>query len=113
MIIEVRFRALDASDALREHATRRVHFHLGRFADELSSVVVRISDVNGPRGGVDKRCQLTVRGARFGSSTLDELHDDPYAAVDLAMERLARVVERELARARGERRGGGSIRRAS
>lgn len=113
MVIEVRFRALDASESLREHATRALHAQLGRHEAELDSVVLRISDVNGPRGGVDKRCQITVRGARLGNVSLDELREDPYAAVEVAIERVARVVGRELDRSRGELRGAVSIRRAS
>lgn len=80
MKIEVRLRGLPPSDSLRDHTVRRVHFHLSRFGRELSGVV-RIVDVNGPRGGVDKRCQVTVRGPQIGVSTRDELSDDAFAAV--------------------------------
>ena len=100
MKIDVRFRGLEPSDALREHAVRRAHFHLSRFGQEISSVVVRIGDVNGPRGGVDKRCQITVRGPRIGASTLDELGTDVGAALDVALDRTARAVGRELERTR-------------
>ena len=99
MKIEVRFRGMQGSEALREHAVRRVHVHLSRFGQELSGVIVRIGDINGPRGGLDKRCRITVQGPGFGSSTLDELSNDVYAALDLALERMARAVGRSLARA--------------
>jgi len=100
MKIDVRFHGLESSDALREHAARRVHFHLSRFGGEVTAIVVRLADVNGPKGGVDKRCQVTVRGPRFGSATLDEMSGDAYSAVDVAVERIGRSVGRELGRAR-------------
>ncbi len=100
MRIEVRFRALDPSEPLREHVLRAVHFHLSRFGRELSSVSARIGDVNGPKGGIDKRCQLHVRGPRIGSLVVAEVSADAYAAVDACAERAGRSVGRELERLR-------------
>ena len=113
MKIEIRFRGLEYSNALREHVARRIHFHLSRFGSELMTVLVRIADVNGPKGGIDKRCQVTVRGQRFGSATLNEMSGDAYSAVDMAMERVSRSVGRELDRVRGPRRGSYNLRRAA
>jgi ribosome-associated translation inhibitor RaiA len=100
MKVEVRFRALDPSEPLREYVLRAVHFHLSRFGGELSSVSARIGDVNGPKGGIDKRCQLHVRGPRFGSFVVAEVSADAYAAVDACAERAGRGVGRELERHR-------------
>ncbi len=100
MKIDVRFRALDASEPLREHVLRAVHCQLSRFGRELSSVSARIGDVNGPKGGIDKRCQLHVRGPRLGSVVIEEASADAYAAVDACAERAAHSVGRELERLR-------------
>ncbi len=113
MEIEVRFRALDSSEALRDHTERQLHAHLDRFGDEVTAAVVRISDVNGPKGGVDKRCQVTVHGPLFGSATLDDMTGDAYSSVDLAVERIGRAVAREIDRARTERRTGDPLRTGS
>jgi len=100
MKIDVRFRGLEASDALREHVIRRLHFKLNRFDRQVGSVLVRIGDVNGPKGGVDKRCQLTVRGPGLPWTTIEEVDADAYAAVDLAVERAGQAVARGVRRAR-------------
>jgi len=100
MKTEVRFHGVETSESLREHATRRVQLHLSRFGRDLTGVVVRIGDVNGPKGGLDKRCRVTVRGPRVGSATLDEYSGDIWSAVDLALERVARNVGRTLEKAR-------------
>jgi ribosome-associated translation inhibitor RaiA len=100
MKIEVRFRALDASEPLRQHLLRAVHFHLSRFGTELSSVSARIGDLNGPKGGFDKRCQLHVRGPRLGSCVVEEVSPDAYEAVDACAERAGRSVGRQLERLR-------------
>lgn len=98
MKIEIRFRGLEPSVPLREHARRQIQARLGRFGRELSAVVVRIGDVNGPKGGVDKRCRIEAHGPRLGSPALEKSSGDPYSAVELAVERLSAVVRRNLGR---------------
>ena len=104
MKIELRFRSIEPSNALREYVARRVHFQLSRFNGQLDSVIVRIADINGPKGGNDKRCHVMVKGRALGPVTIDELSADAYVAVDLALDRAARSVGRELERRRSARR---------
>lgn len=113
MKIDVRFPGLDASEALRAHVVRRIHFQLSRFDGDVAAVMVRISDVNGPRGGADKRVHVTVRGPVLSPVTIDGLGPDPYAAADVALKRAARTVSRDLARVRAVRRPETALRRAS
>ncbi len=49
-----------ASD-LRELTERRVRFVLRRLGWLVPRAEVQMSDVNGPRGGIDKRCQVELR----------------------------------------------------
>lgn len=99
MQLEVRGRHLVMTPALREHVARRLRFALGRVAARLHRVSVRVDDVNGPRGGVDKRCQvrLVLPGRTI---TIDELDRDLYVAIDRAAERAGRAAERTLERLR-------------
>jgi ribosomal subunit interface protein len=100
MKIQIRFRGMEISDALTEYAIRRIHQHLSRFDNRVSDVTVRFTDVNGPKGGADKRCQLTVSGPRLGTVNLTTMHWDLYSGLDLALDRLDHVVGRSLERAR-------------
>jgi putative sigma-54 modulation protein len=113
MKIEVRFRGMASSDALRDYIARRIHFQLSRFNGEVGSVVVRIGDINGPKGGADKHCHVTVRGRALGSVTIKELSADAYSAVDAAIERAAHAAGRELERGRSGRRPESEAARAS
>lgn len=107
MKIDVRFRGqVGEHEALREHVLRSAHFQLGRFGHALSAVVVRLSDVNGPKGGVDKRCQVSAGGPQVGSLIVEELQGELKAAIDLTMERLARALGQRLERLREARRAG-------
>lgn len=100
MRIEIRFHNLQRSESLVEWAERRARRLARRFGRELHTLELRISDTNGPnRGGVDKRCHAIASGPRLGVVQVLETHEDPYACVEFAIYRLARSVERGLARA--------------
>ncbi len=104
MNVYVRFRGLEASPEVAELVSRRVNERLGRFDGQLTSVLVRISDINGPKGGVDKRCQVTVQGPRFGVATLENLSGDVPSAIETAFDRLAHIVRRIFERRRSVER---------
>ena len=42
-------------------AHHRLEFALGRFGAHVRSLTVRMTDLNGPRGGVDKHCLVAIR----------------------------------------------------
>ncbi len=113
MKIEIQFRGVMASEALREHVSRRVAFQLDHLSDHVASVTLRLEDINGPKGGVDMRCTVLVRGTWQSPVMVCELSDSPYVAVDLALERVARAVGRDLGRQRSSRRQAGEWRSAS
>lgn len=45
---------------MRAFAERRVRFSMRRLSWLVPRVKVYLSDVNGPRGGIDKRCQVQL-----------------------------------------------------
>ena len=86
------------SEGLHDFITRRLHFALGRFAPEIERVTARVEDVNGPRGGADKRCRLEVKLRGLGDVLGEARAEDFEAAVAFAAERLGRGVARALER---------------
>jgi putative sigma-54 modulation protein len=100
MKVNVRCKGFESSDILAEHVTRKVQRHLSRFGQRVSTVEARLSDVNGPRGGCDKRCRITVQVLGSTPVHVEELHQDFYAGVDLALGRAAQAVGRTIDRAR-------------
>jgi putative sigma-54 modulation protein len=100
MKVQVRFRGIEASRVLAAHVTGKVHQHLSRFGRQVRDVVVRLSDLNGPRGGRDKLCQIDAKGKGIGLLHLSEIQDDFYAGVDIALSRLGQAIGRNIERAR-------------
>jgi putative sigma-54 modulation protein len=104
MQIDIQARGFVLTEALRQHCERRLRFAVGAGGSRLSGITVRLTDVNGPRGGVDKRC--TIRATLPGCPPIFIAHveTDAYAAVDRAAERAARALSRQLKRSLNEHR---------
>lgn len=113
MEIHIRTKGFTATPTQRDHAKRRIHAHLSRFGREVREVTLRLTDINGPKGGLDKVCQVVVRGPRLGVATLAEQTNEVLAAIDLAVERVAATIGRTLERQRQAATTRVSVRRAS
>ncbi|HPH70143.1 MAG TPA: HPF/RaiA family ribosome-associated protein [Kofleriaceae bacterium] len=102
MKVDVRWRATDASDALAGYVNRRLKFALARFNGAVQHIVVRFEDVNGPKGGIDKRVTIEATG-KFGTHVVEALDSDFHVAADHASAVLKRIVARVVGMA-GEHR---------
>src|SRR5664279_2182551 len=60
MRLDIRSRNVALTSELRQHIDRRVGQALNRFEQRVGSVRIALTDVNGPKGGPDKVCRLTV-----------------------------------------------------
>lgn len=86
-----------ASGWLSRLARRRFEYTLGRFHGRVRSVSIRVTDMNGPRGGIDKLCRVTVHlVAPKRSLVIEETDADAVVAIDRAADRTARTVARAV-----------------
>lgn len=101
MNVQIHASNFTLTDGLREHIAWRIAYATNHGRDTVSRVIVHLSDVNGPRGGLDKRCgvELRVKGAQ--SLVVEDVQADLYVAIDRAFERIGRSLHRRLARRRG------------
>ncbi len=88
------------SDQLRELAVRRVRFAMRRMTWLVPRASVQLSDINGPRGGVDKRCQVQFKTDRNGTVVITSIARDWRTALDRALTRATRVLLRLRRRSR-------------
>jgi ribosome-associated translation inhibitor RaiA len=98
MKLEIRGQGMSVPPPLHVYLERRLRFALGRFAPRIRAVVARLADINGPRGGLDKRCQITVRFAPAGELTVDDVARQFTVAIDGAADRAGRATSRRLQR---------------
>jgi len=81
---------------LHELVQRQIAYALGRFEVHIRSVTLRLSDLNGPKGGVDKHCKIMVT-LRGGESIVAEVTDVEFEPViHRAVDRIAGRVRRYL-----------------
>jgi ribosome-associated translation inhibitor RaiA len=106
MKVDVRGRHLDVSDTLRAYALRRVQFAIGPFEPRIARVEVSITDVNGPRGGLDKSCVISVLLQPAGSVLARGAAASAYSAVDRAASRIRTILVRRLRIGSASRRNG-------
>ena len=83
---------------MRDLSIERVRFALRRLAALVPRAKVQFTDVNGPRGGVDKRCQVELKTARAGTLVIAYLARDWRTALDRSLTRATRVLTRGLQR---------------
>jgi putative sigma-54 modulation protein len=93
--LAIRFKATDRSEALIEYVRQRVAGLADRRVDKLT---VRFEDVNGPKGGLEKRCSISMRGS-FGTCVVQTLDAEFFVGVERALA----LCERSLERSRGRR----------
>ena len=88
MELSIRTRDVELTDALREQITRRVEFAFDTFEDYIEDAFVYLMDLNGPKGGVDKLCQIIVRARGLGELPVRETGTTLQAAINRATRRL-------------------------
>jgi hypothetical protein len=108
--MKVLFKSRDPhATELRDLTERRVRFVLRRLGWVLPSAEVQMSDVNGPRGGIDKHCQVALKTDTVGTVVVASVASDWRTALNQALAKAARFLMRALRRsadsARGRQRG--------
>lgn len=98
MQIQIHAESFGLTDGLHDYIAKRLAYALSHGRDWVTRIVVRLSDVNGPRGGVDKRCGIEVRLKGDSTITIDDTQADLYVAIDRAAERTRRTLDRRIAR---------------
>jgi putative sigma-54 modulation protein len=94
MIVDFRSSGLDLVGAVHRHLERRVRAALRSSATHVRTVTLRLSDVNGPRGGVDLHCAVRLDLTPSGAVQAEATDGDLIAAVTRAVGRAGRSVHR-------------------
>lgn len=96
----VRVFAVELDQDDRRYIRRKLGMKLGKFAPSIERVSVRVGDVNGPRGGVDRACRIKVVLSGLPSVVFLAQDASLEAAIDRALAGAERAVRRTLQRRR-------------
>lgn len=88
----------EVDETVRANIERRLRYRFNRFSPRVLRVNVRITDLNGPRGGVDKISRINIRLRPTGNVFVQDVDQDAFVASDRASERAARSISRAIKR---------------
>ena len=98
MQIDIQALSFALTDGLRSHIERRLAFALSARDEHIHRITVRLTDINGPKGGKDMCCHIQVVLNQLPDVVVKDTEADLYTAIDRAADRVGRTVGRQLAR---------------
>ena len=104
MIDPIQFitRNVELSDQDKDFALQRCERVIGRYQGRVDHVIIRLQDVNGPRGGINKQVNISARIANG-----DDIHANKMAAKSgTALGKALDVLKSQLQKTYGSRKGG-------
>lgn len=99
MRVDVQSRGFSLTPALLFAVEAEARSYERRFPKLTAKLRVRLFDVNGRRGGIDKGCLVEARVGRRGAVIVSsDLDSNLYRAIPAAFEKLERSTQTTLAR---------------
>lgn len=92
MQIDIQSQGFTLTASLRDYIKKRLAISLNHGGEYIARVTVRLSDINGPRGGADKRCFVEARLKQLPAVVIEDIETDLYVAIDRAAERAGRTL---------------------
>lgn len=89
-----------ASSDWRQQAEHRVRAVLRRMQGQVQQARIRLRDVNGPKGGVDKRCQIQLVTDGHGTLVVEASDVHELGAFNRALQRASQALTRRWQRRR-------------
>jgi ribosome-associated translation inhibitor RaiA len=93
--VKIEIEGIASVRGLRSRVQNRLRKALRSLPLEPVTALVNFTDVNGPKGGVDKRCALTVSLPRRRNVHVEELATNQELAFNTAVDALERKLKRQ------------------
>lgn len=100
MRIHLHCQGFELTNEEREYVDRRLTFALSRFSPRIRHLGVSICDINGERGGIDKRCRILARIQGLQELMVEGHDSDLPALIDRSISRMGHLIGRRLERLR-------------
>lgn len=100
MTIHIQAHGFALTDPLEKFTLNRIRQGLGARLNNIVNVRVGLSDINGPKGGEDKRCKVHISLPKQRDVVVEDTQADMYQAIGNAMQRAKRTLNRRRAKLR-------------
>ena len=92
---------LGLTDSLRDYARQHLVDPIAKYIDsEATEVDIALVDINGPKGGVDQECRVTVHMPGFSAIHVSETAETMFQAIDSVRDRLEEAIKRMVEKRR-------------
>lgn len=98
MNIDIQAKNIPLTKNLRQHIKRRLNFALNKKVESIDKIIVRLSDINGPKGGKDKHCLIKVVLPKMPDVVIRNVAENFYISIDRATKRVGQTVARHVSR---------------
>jgi len=88
--------SIETSKAQHDYVMNKVGVSASRLNDTDSTIEVRLSDLNGIKGGIDKECSILVISPGLSTLRVEEQATDYYGAIDAAAATLKKSLAKSL-----------------
>ena len=96
MKVVIRSNDFTLTDSLRTFLNEQVRKSMSVCARNIELITIRLKDINGPKGGVDKECIVEIQIANQSPVVVKKRNSDAYRGIRQAVTRAARVALRRL-----------------
>lgn len=105
MNIAIRSRHFDVSRLNQDMVQNRLSRALRVGSDRVGRIIVRLNDVNGPKGGVDAHCSILIYlNGTNATIHVEDVAETHLQAIARATDRAGRALRRTVGRFRSRRR---------
>jgi putative sigma-54 modulation protein len=104
MNINLQARDFYLTDSLESQIRQKMKIILNRFDHKIRMTRVVLSDINGPKGGKDKRCTIKIEVHNFKTIVVDEVTENMYESISRCSQRAKRAIDKLLSKNSGNKR---------
>ena len=98
MKLSIKFRKIPGSAGTIDYINRRLSFALAGTRDAIQSTAITVSDINGPKGGMDKQCRVVIKPNGLPDIVVSEKQADLRVAIDRGIARASQSLSRRIKR---------------
>ncbi|GAA5315534.1 MAG: hypothetical protein AseanaTS_07390 [Candidatus Pelagadaptatus aseana] len=98
MLVKIHARGLSLSENLKRYTESKIRMALGIYGDRIKRADIFLKDINGPRGGMDMDCKITIRPDGQPAITVQKTTADMYDAINVCSQKIKRAARRRFDR---------------
>ncbi|GAA5315539.1 MAG: hypothetical protein AseanaTS_07440 [Candidatus Pelagadaptatus aseana] len=98
MKLSIQFKNLKGDGPIISHIDHKFSFVFARSQHSIESAAITLKNINDPKGGIDKLCQIVIKPVGLGKIVVTEKRQHLTEAIDHCLHRASQSLDRKLKR---------------